>query len=81
MPVLSKEFLDIQATEECRFTLKHVCEMTFWLQQQFEGGRYNDEKTTNLQVVRHVLCYTSRLISVHQIFATQSFHISVLIFP
>ena len=26
-PFLSKEFLDIQATIECRFTLKHVCDM------------------------------------------------------
>ena len=25
--VLSKDFLDIQATIECRFTLKHVCDM------------------------------------------------------
>ena len=28
MPVLSKEFLDIQATMECVFTLKHVHDMT-----------------------------------------------------
>ena len=28
MLVLSKYFLDIQATIECRFTLKHVCDMT-----------------------------------------------------
>ena len=27
VPVLSKEFLDIQATIECRFTLKHVHDM------------------------------------------------------
>ena len=27
-PVSSKEFLDIQVTTECRFTLKHVCDMT-----------------------------------------------------
>ena len=27
-PALSKEFLDIQATVECRFTLKHVRDMT-----------------------------------------------------
>ena len=26
-PVLSKEFLDVQATLECRFTLKRVCGM------------------------------------------------------
>ena len=26
-PVSSKEFLDIQATEECRFTLKYVHDM------------------------------------------------------
>ena len=26
-PALSKEFLDIQATIECRFTVKHVCGM------------------------------------------------------
>ena len=25
--LLSKEFLDSQATAECRFTLKHVCDM------------------------------------------------------
>ena len=28
MSVSSKEFLDIQATTECRFTLKSVCDMT-----------------------------------------------------
>ena len=28
MPVSSKEFLDIQATIECRFTLKRVHDMT-----------------------------------------------------
>ena len=27
LPVLSKEFLDIQATMECGFTLKHVSDM------------------------------------------------------
>ena len=27
VPVSSKEFLDIQATIECRFILKHVCGM------------------------------------------------------
>ena len=27
MPVASKEFLDIQATMECGFTLKHICDM------------------------------------------------------
>ena len=27
MPVLSNEFLDIQAVIECRFTLKHVLDM------------------------------------------------------
>ena len=27
MPVLSKEFLDIQETIECGFTLKRVCDM------------------------------------------------------
>ena len=27
-PVSSKEFLDIQVTAECRFTLNHVCDMT-----------------------------------------------------
>ena len=27
MPVLSKEFLDIEATAECRVTLKRVCDM------------------------------------------------------
>ena len=27
-PALSKEFLDIQATTECGFTLKRVCDMT-----------------------------------------------------
>ena len=27
VPVLSKEFLDVQATLECRFTLKRVCDM------------------------------------------------------
>ena len=26
-PVLSKEFLDIQATTKCVFTLKHMCDM------------------------------------------------------
>ena len=26
-PVSGKEFLDIQATKECRFTLKRVCDM------------------------------------------------------
>ena len=26
-PALSKEFLDIQATIECGFTVKHVCDM------------------------------------------------------
>ena len=28
MPLWSKEFLDIQTTTECRFTLKRVCDMT-----------------------------------------------------
>ena len=28
MPASSKEFLDIQATIECGFTLKRVCDMT-----------------------------------------------------
>ena len=28
VPASSKEFLDIQATIECGFTLKHVCDMT-----------------------------------------------------
>ena len=28
MSALSKEFLDIQATRECGFTLKHVGDMT-----------------------------------------------------
>ena len=27
MPALSKEFLDIQETTDCGFTLKHVCDM------------------------------------------------------
>ena len=27
VPVSSKEFLDTQATIECRFTLKRICEM------------------------------------------------------
>ena len=27
MPILSKEFLNIQATRECKLTLKHVCDM------------------------------------------------------
>ena len=26
-PILSKEFLEIQATVECGFTLKHICDM------------------------------------------------------
>ena len=28
VPALSKEFLDIQATKECGFTLKRICDMT-----------------------------------------------------
>ena len=34
VPVWSKEFLDIQATIECRFTLKWVCDMTYSYTEQ-----------------------------------------------
>ena len=33
MPVSSKEFLDIQATIECRFTLKHLRDMIITYKQ------------------------------------------------
>ena len=39
MPALSKEFLDIQATRECGFTLKHVADMTrTYSQMQHTNG-------------------------------------------
>ena len=40
-PVLSKEFLDIQATIESRFTLKHVCDMIITCGQMYHTDKYS----------------------------------------
>ena len=40
MPVLNKEFIDIQATIECRFTLKHVRDMIITYSQMECTDKY-----------------------------------------
>ena len=40
-PVSSKEFLDIHATIECRFTLKRVSDMITTLSQMHHSGKYS----------------------------------------
>ena len=37
MPVSTKEFLDIQATKECGFTLKHVRDMIITYSEMRNG--------------------------------------------
>ena len=41
MPGSSKEFLDIQATIECQFTLKHVCDMKRKYSQMPRTDKYS----------------------------------------
>ena len=41
LPVLSKEFLDIQATMECGFTLKHVSDMIKTYHQIHRNDKYS----------------------------------------
>ena len=45
MPALSKEFLDIQATIECGFTLKHVCDMTRTYSQMHRTDKYSEHSS------------------------------------
>ena len=45
MPALSKEFLDIQATIECGFTLKHVCDLTRTYSQMHCTDKYSENSS------------------------------------
>ena len=45
MPVLSKEFLDIQANMECRFTLKCVRDMTRTYSQIHRTDKYSQHSS------------------------------------
>ena len=44
-PVSSKEFLDIQATVECRFTLKRVRDMTITYSQMHRTDKYSQHSS------------------------------------
>ena len=41
VPVSSKEFFDIQATVECRFTLKLICDMIITYRQMHRTDKYS----------------------------------------
>ena len=41
-PASSKEFLDIQATIKCGFTLKHVRDMSRTYSQMHHAGKYSE---------------------------------------
>ena len=41
VPVLSKEFLDIEATTECKFTLKRVRDMIITYRQIYRTDKYS----------------------------------------
>ena len=45
-PASSKEFLDIQATIECGFTLKRVCDMTRTYSQMHHTDKYSEHRTS-----------------------------------
>ena len=45
MPAWSKEFLDNQATIECGFTLKRVCEMTRTYSQMHHTDKYSEHSS------------------------------------
>ena len=44
-PALSKEFLDVQATIECGFTLKRVRDMTRTYSQMHRTGKYSEHSS------------------------------------
>ena len=44
-PASSKEFLDIQATIECRFTLKRVRDMTRTYSQMYHTDKYSEHSS------------------------------------
>ena len=46
-PVLSKEFLDIQVTTECRFTIKRVCDMIKTYSQMAHTDKYSQDSSVN----------------------------------
>ena len=50
MPVSSKEFLDIQATIECGFTLKRVCDMIKTYIQIHRTDRYSQHSSVTWPV-------------------------------
>ena len=45
MPVSSKEFLEIQATIECRFTLKPIYDMTITYSQMHHTHKYSQHRS------------------------------------
>ena len=55
MPVSSKEFLDIQATVECRFTLKHISDMTITYSQMHHTDKYSQHSSDIVWVFVHQL--------------------------
>ena len=44
-PALCKEFLDIQASIECRFTLKLVCDMSITYNQMQRTDKYSQDNS------------------------------------
>ena len=44
-PISSKDFLDIQATTECRFTLKRVCDMIRTYRQMHHTDKYSQHSS------------------------------------
>ena len=45
VPVASKEFLDIQASIECGFTLKHVCDVIRTYSQMHRTDKYSEHSS------------------------------------
>ena len=65
MPVWNKEFLEIQATIECRFTLKYVCEKIITYKQkslcsQHSGFKAGDSK--EMQVILGKIFFTCKFL-------------------
>ena len=57
LPVLSKEFLDIQATMECGFTLKHVSDMIKTYCQIHRKDKYSEDSSINWPLWLHGLVF------------------------